>query len=73
MAVLDLRPRLASIRRKRLLRRYGVIPFPPATSSYYAANLRLAWLNIMLAYVWADEIRRYAEAIMAATAPPRPK
>lgn len=73
MAVLDLRPRLATIRRKRLLRRYGVIPVPPSASSYYAANLRLTLLPIMLFYVWADEMRRYAETVGTAMAasPPR--
>ncbi len=77
MAVLDLRPRLAAIRRKRFLRRYGVMPFPPAGSSFYAANLRLALLPMMLAYVWMDETRRYAEAMLAALAlsrePTRPR
>lgn len=71
MAVLDLRPRLAAIRRKRFLRRYGVMPFPPAASSLYAANLRLALLPVMLAYVWADEMRRYTMAMLTALAPPR--
>ena len=58
MAVLDLRPRLAAIRRKRFLPRYGVMPLPPAASSFYAASLRLTLLPVMLTYVWVDEMRR---------------
>lgn len=71
MAVLDLRPRLAAIRRRRFLRRYGVVPLPPTASSFYAANLRLLSLPMMLAWVWADEMRRYTEAIVAAVAASR--
>lgn len=73
MAVLDLRPRLAANRRRRFLRRRGVTSLPPAASSIYAAKLRLALLPMMLAYVWADEVRRYSETMMAAAVLSRPR